>query len=385
MKNLTNLKKKELYDLFGLDSTLKHSKGQTEKKKLDSFCKYEDNGKKGPAIRYNILEMYDVPKEKVHGNAGREPINKGVIDKTSLKYQMAETIIAVGKPDYYESKRYYLGEMGFTSGNLQHIQTMFEHRSYSELDTVDKFVFTQIQNLQLSLNRLIRGAFDLIRNGAFDDVTLQEELWVAYENKEHGEALELEELYPLYEEARAEARETVKQDYGNDMFFTMREKFITAEYEGLIYNELKYKPLSDNGIAYFYKKYAIDKKMEKPVVNFDYETGYYDGGFEYAYEHDYFNYPDAPIDLFEEFVSHRKRCSIKNIEKLLEEGATGGFFSKKIMIDFAEKLFGFMFLNGTYLLFKQGYESMIEDVKTSYQQKIEETVDEALSELAWNI
>ncbi len=121
------------------------------------------------------------------------------------------------------------------------------------------------------------------------------------------------------------------------------------------------------------------------MVNFDYETGYYDGGFEYAYEHDYFNYLDAPIDLFEEFVSHRKRCSIKNIEKLLEEGETGGFFSKKIMIDFAEKLFGFMFLNGTFLRFKQGYESMIEDVKTSYQQKIEETVDEALSELAWNM
>ncbi|MEV5037060.1 hypothetical protein MRBLBA21_001905 [Peribacillus frigoritolerans] len=47
MTQLTDLKKKELYERYGLDSTLKQSKGQKDKKKLDLFCKYEDNGKKG--------------------------------------------------------------------------------------------------------------------------------------------------------------------------------------------------------------------------------------------------------------------------------------------------------------------------------------------------
>ncbi|MED3788901.1 hypothetical protein P4576_17010 [Peribacillus frigoritolerans] len=58
------MKKKELNERYGLDSTLKQSKGQKEKKKLDLFCKYEDNGKKGPAIRYAILEEYTLFRKK---------------------------------------------------------------------------------------------------------------------------------------------------------------------------------------------------------------------------------------------------------------------------------------------------------------------------------
>ncbi|PES60326.1 hypothetical protein CN507_30405 [Bacillus cereus] len=86
------------------------------------------------------------------------------------------------------------------------------------------------------------------------------------------------------------------------MFFTTREKFITAEYEGLIHNELKYKTLFDNGIVYFYKKYAIDKKMEKPVINYDYEVESYDGGLENEHAID----EEVVYDFFCEFVSHRK-------------------------------------------------------------------------------
>ena len=44
-----------------------------------------------------------------------------------------------------------------------------------------------------------------------------------------------------------------------------------------------------------------------------------------------------------------------------------------------------MCLNGTYLQFKQGYESMIEDVKKSYHQKIEQNVNEELAGLSWNM
>ncbi|OSY00330.1 hypothetical protein BTJ45_02936 [Bacillus mycoides] len=377
MKNLT---KKEFAEMWNKDGSKNGSAWQKIEKEINLLCRYEKTGR-NRGTRYNILEVYDVPKEKTHGNAGKEPVNKGVIDKNSLKYKMAKVLIELGQPEYYESKSYYLGEMGFKSGNIQHIQTMFEHRNYSELDTIDKFVFTQVQNLQLSLNRFIGGAFDLIRKGAFDDVTLQEELWVAYENKTHEEAQELVGLYPLYEEARAEAREIVKQNYGNDMFFTTREKFITAEYEGLIHNELKYKPLFDNGIVYFYKKYAIDKKMEKPVINYDYEVESYDGGLENEHAID----EEVVYDFFCEFVSHRKKCSIKNIGKLIKEGITGAILNKEIMIEFAQKLFSFIFVNGTYPRFKQGYESMIEDVKKSYEQKIEETVNEALSGLSWNM
>lgn len=377
MKNLT---KKEFAEMWNKDGSKNGSAWQKIEKEINLLCRYEKTGR-NRGTRYNVLEIYDVPKGKVHGNAGKEPVNKGVIDKTSLKYQMAEALIELGQSECYESKSYYLGEMGLKSGNIQHIQTMFEHRNYSELDTIDKFVFTQVQNLQLSLNRFIGGAFDLIRKGTFDDVTLQEELWIAYENKTHEVAEELVELYPLYEEARAEAREIVKQSYGNDMFFTVRERLITAEYECLIRNELKYKPLFDNGIAYFYKKYAIDGKLEKTMIDYDYEVENYDGGLENEHAID-----EAVVyDFFCEFVSHRKKASIKNIDKLIEEGITGDFLNKEIMIGFAEKLFVFMFLDGNYTQFKQSYESMIEDVKKSYEQKIEETVNDALSGLAWNL
>lgn len=377
MKNLT---KKEFAQMWDKDGSKNGSAWQKIEKEINLLCRYEKTGK-NRGTRYNVLEIYDVPKEKVHGNAGKEPINKGIIDKTSLKYQMAKALIELGNAECYESKNYYLGEMGFKSGNMKNIETMFENRNYSELDTIDKFVFKQVQNLQLSLNRFIGGAFELISNGDFDGVTLQVELWVAHEDKSHKEAEELVGLYSLYEEARGEARKIVKEGYGSDMFFSVRERLISDEYKSLIRSELKYKPLFDNGIAYFYKKYAIDKKIEKPVVDFDYETGYYDGGFENE------NAIDEAVvyDFFCEFVSHRKKVSIKNIDKLLEEGITGDFLNREIMIAFAEKLFVFMFLNGNYQQFKQRYESMIEDVKKSYEQKIEETVNDALSGLEWNM
>lgn len=375
MTQLTDLKKKELYERYGLDSTLKQSKGQKEKKKLDLFCKYEDNGKKGPAIRYAILEEYAVPKEKIHGNVGREPINKGAVDKTSFKYQLAELLIQLGEIGYF-TKNGYLDLLGFKSKNLKQLEKKFDGVKYHELKTTDQYVFRQTQLVQQALSKFMDGAFDLIRRNIFEGVTFDEQLMVVFDDESHEDADglgDMEGLYSLFNQAKNEARENVKAEYGDSIFFTTRMNLENCECAELIESDEKYKTLYDNGISFFYQKYAINK----PIVprQYDYEVEDYDGGYD---ESNLLEVESAADDFLFKFVEHRKKASAEYIDRLIKKGVEGDFLSKSIMLFFADELFDFMFIDCGDK-FDEVYDDLIVRAKAEENEQLEDAVNEAMA------
>lgn len=375
MTQLTDLKKKELYERYGLDSTLKQSKGQKEKKKLDLFCKYEDNEKKGPAIRYAILEEYAVPKEKIHGNVGREPINKGAVDKTSFKYQLAELLIQLGEIGYF-TKNGYLDLLGFKSKNLKQLEKKFDGVKYHELKTTDQYVFRQTQLVQQALSKFMDGAFDLIRRNIFEGVTFDEQLMVVFDDESHEDADglgDMEGLYSLFNQAKNEARENVKAEYGDSIFFTTRMNLENCECAELIESDEKYKTLYDNGISFFYQKYAINK----PIVprQYDYEVEDYDGGYD---ESNLLEVESAADDFLFKFVEHRKKASAEYIDRLIKKGVEGDFLSKSIMLFFADELFDFMFIDCGDK-FDEVYDDLIVRAKAEENEQLEDAVNEAMA------
>ncbi|WP_148358041.1 hypothetical protein [Peribacillus simplex] len=375
MTQLTDLKKKELYERYGLDSTLKQSKGQKEKKKLDLFCKYEDNEKKGPAIRYAILEEYAVPKEKIHGNVGREPINKGAVDKTSFKYQLAELLIQLGEIGYF-TKNGYLDLLGFKSKNLKQLEKKFDGVKYHELKTTDQYVFRQTQLVQQALSKFMDGAFDLIRRNIFEGVTFDEQLMVVFDDESHEDADglgDMEGLYSLFNQAKNEARENVKAEYGDSIFFTTRMNLENCECAELIESDEKYKTLYDNGISFFYQKYAINK----PIVprQYDYEVEDYDGGYD---ESNLLEVESAADDFLFKFVEHRKKASAEYIDRLIKKGVEGDFLSKSIMLFFADELFDFMFIDCGDK-FDEVYDDLIVRAKAEENEQLEDGVNEAMA------
>lgn len=382
---METLTKKQFADKWGLNGSLNGSKWQQQEKQAQLLCRYEKTGK-NRGIRYNILEVYDEPKQAIHGNTGKTPHNKGKLDKSSLKYQLAELLaltFGTNKLMDYQTKNSYIKILNITGDNMNHMESVFNDMKYSNLvDTADKYVFKLIQNTQLSLNRLKNEALDLIRKGTFSGVTLHEQLWVALSDESHHIADEVlnepEVLHSLYEQARAEAKLTVEAEYGTSMFFAIRMQYIGYEYEELISSDARYQLLKDNNIAYFYYKYAIEGTIELP------DMYVYD---DESYEYCAVNTTDLIEQLTDEFITkftaHRKETSVKHIDLLIKQGVSGDFLNKDIMLKFSDEVLNLMFGNHNAALFNKLYADLMNDAKQEYQADLVESVRDGLSGINW--
>ncbi|MFC8563505.1 hypothetical protein [Peribacillus frigoritolerans] len=374
MIKLTDLTKREFADFWEKDGSKNGSAWQKIEKEIALLCNYEKTGK-NRGIRYNILEIYHTPKEQVHGNKYREPINKGAVDKTSLKYQLAELLIQLGGTDYL-TKNGYLDLLGFKTGNFERLMKKFDEVKYHELKTSDQYVFKQVQNVQLALARFMDNALDLIRKETFDGVILDERLFVVFNDESHENADvldDLEGLYSLYKQARAEAQNNVEAEYGTSLFFATRMKYINYECAELIESDDKYRALDDNGISFFYKKYAINKAIVPR--HYDYEVEDYDGG---NYESNSLDIENEAYDFLARFIEHRKEDSHKHINSLIKKGVQGDFLSESIMLFFADELFDFMFADCGDK-FDEVYARLIEDAKEAENEQLEDELNEGMS------
>lgn len=384
---MEQLTKKQFADKWDLDGSLNGSAWQKEEKKAKSLCNYEKTGKTR-GIRYNILEIYDKPKERVHGNTGKTPHNKGKVDKNSLKYQLAKLlVISFGANDSndYQTKNSYMQLLGITGRNLKHMENLFDDMKYHDLDTADKYVFKLIQNTQLSLNRLMNEALDLIRKGTFPNVTLHEQLFVALSDESHHNADEIlnepEVLHSLYKQARTEAKQSIENEYGTSMFFATRMNHINCECQELIESEEKYQLLNYNDISYFYHKYAIEGVIEMANIEetYDYESYNYDGSDML----EAYSYEEMTADFMFKFTKHRKETSVKHIDWLIKQGISGDFLNKDIMLKFADEVLDLMFRNDDIAMFNKLYAKLMDNAKQEYQEDTAEHVANGLSEINW--
>ncbi|MDQ1144024.1 NTP pyrophosphatase (non-canonical NTP hydrolase) [Bacillus sp. SORGH_AS 510] len=286
--------------------------------------------------------------------------------------------------DDYVTKNYYLEKLGFKSRNIKQIESKFSGVKYWDLDTLDKYVFKQIQNINLSINRLMGEAFDLIRKGIFDNVNLYEKLYVVLNDESHHEADELEDLFLLYKKAKNEATENIKAEYGTSLFYATRMKLINNECQELIESVEKYQPLLDNDIAYFYNQYLIHSTISDEVTvenlltaEYDFEVEDYDGAYHTI------DFESKYIEAVENFISNytasRKQSSLKHIDQLIKIGITGGFYNRGIMIKFADEFFDFMFQDYNQETFDKYYEELIEVAKEAYEEELQEYIDDELS------
>lgn len=372
------IKKKQLNELLPqVDVMKKGGAWQTEFKRAQTYGNVEIVGR-----QYIVHEIYDTPKERVHGNVGKEPANKGQFDTNSLKYHLAETLIKLDLGDYV-TKNGLLDAMGFNSKNLKNFAKMFKNSKYHELDTLDKFAFDEVSGIETSLSRLIRGALDIIAKSKFPNVELYEQIYFANNDNEHFEAEELEnweQLYLLCKQARKQAGELVEQQYGKKLIFDLKMHYTDIEYEKLIFNEDKYEALYNDGISYFYTKYLIENNNVKQAqkIDFDYENFDYDGSEIEEMENE-----DIAYEFLTEFIEHRIENAEINVDKLIKAGVTGDFFNKEIMMEFVKLFIPFVFDGQLYSVFKRLYKDMIAEAKENYSFALEESVDEALSGLAW--
>ncbi|KRF52728.1 hypothetical protein ASG98_19675 [Bacillus sp. Soil531] len=365
---MEQLTKKQFADTWGKDGTLNGSKWQKVEREIALLCNFEKTGK-NRGTRYNILEIYDTPKEITHGNTGKTPYNKGKVNENSLKYQLAKLLVLSFRTNDlndYQTKNSYMQLLDIMGRNIKHMERVFDGIKYEDLHTADKYVFKQLQNTQLSLNRLIRGAFDLIRNGTFLGVTLHEKLFVAFNDKSHEDVEEVwdepEILHSLYKQAQAEAKQNVENEYGASMFFATRMNLINYECQELIESEARYQLLNDNDIAYFYHKYAIDGVIEMQNAC---------------------SYEEMTADFMFRFTKHRKETSVKHIDWLIKQGISGDFLNKDIMLKFADEVLDLMFRNDDVVMFNKLYAKLMDNAKQEYQADLEETVTQGLSEMNW--
>ncbi|MEW4266193.1 hypothetical protein Q0N30_21100 [Priestia megaterium] len=380
---METLTKKQFADTWGLDGSLNGSRWQREEKKAQLLCRYEKTGKTR-GIRYTILEIYDTPKEITHGNTGKTPHNKGKVNENSLKYQLAKLLILSfgSNSNDYQTKNSYMQLLDIKGRNIKHMEKVFDGVKYDDLHTADKYVFQQLQNTQLSLNRLMDEAFRLIRNGTFPGVTLHEKLCVAFRDESHDDADEAlnepEVLYSLYKEAYAEAKQNVKNEYGTSMFFATRMALTNCECQELIELEERYQLLNDNDISYFYHKYAIDGVIEAQDV-YDYESLNYDSSDML----EAYSYEEMTDDFMSKFTKHRKETSVKYIDRLIKKGVSGDFLNKGIMMKFADEVLDLMFRDNDTKVFNKLYAKLMDNAKQEYEADLAESVTQGLSELNW--
>lgn len=352
------LTKKEAYFMVGCNPNLKGSAAQKEEKTFNLLCNAEKTGT-GRGTRFRIIELYETPKNTIHGNFGRAPVNKGAVSTVSLKFTLAKALSQVGEKNCYLSRTKYLNLLGLNSENLKHIERYLGTQKFHELNTVDKLVFTEVQNMQLALNRLWNEAIELLSDGKVKGVKLHERLFVAHHETSHDEADDVfkkpKELQSLYKIANEEARETVKQKYGKNIFFTTRMKLIRKEYLNLRILKNKYVPLNANQVEYFYNKYAIESTYKN-------------------------NGKDFTVEFFQKFVSHRKKLGHQNLNKHLRV-VTGDFLNNTILSGIVERLFILMFENDSYIVFKSKFTDMIKEAKDANTTEVKRVVNNGLFDL----
>lgn len=360
-----------------IDITKKGGAFQTEIRKVQTFANIEIVGRK-----YIVHELYETPKEIVHGNVGKTPWNKGKVDENSYHYQLAKLLIEVESNDFF-TRSAYMKLLGLQTENMEHFNKYFKSKKYSELDTMDKFTFDEFNGLSTSLHRQMKKAFKLIADEHFPAVTVEEQLWYATFNGKFVEAEELDimdELYALYKKADSIAKDIVKETYGTKLTFPVRTKYENEEYEALISNEDEYKLLEVYDIHHFYSKYKIVNSKNAIVKTFDmnFEAEDYDGS---EHEAEFLSDEERAMNYVANFMNHRKENAEKNIGNVIA-GATEEYFSnfnnKQMMMDFTVELYDLFFQNSDYQTFNKLHESNMEDVKKVYNSALEETVENNL-------
>lgn len=341
MENLIGkpLKKKEFAVVWKLNHSLSPNKWRSEVKKADRYCKWHTEGK-GAGNRYFIDEIYETPKEIIHGNKGQEPANKGQYDETALKYKLAKALVLnfaqkdISSAEYL-SKRYYKQQLNCHLENFKHIEDFFRKR---DLTPIDRLALKLANNTSKSLNGRFDEALELIRKGAFDGVILKEQLWYANFDHEHYEAEEMDYLFDMYKAARIEAEKIVESEHGEILFFSMRRFLINSEYLELIESEEKYKALYENKIQYFYNRYAFIGALIKKEVAYDYESFDYDGAhLEAEYEGE-----NIAGEFLNEFVCHRENKAVELVESYKDKNLKGIVVWDKVSrfaADFTKLLF----------------------------------------------
>ncbi|MGG3911250.1 hypothetical protein [Peribacillus simplex] len=361
----TLINKKQFAEVLPVDASKKGGAWQTELRKAESYGRFEITGK-GPGTRYNVLEVFDVPQERVHGNTGSIPHNFGVFDKTSLKYKMAKAMILLcAESDLvtveYSPKRTFYEALDCNFENPKHIEELFSKRKMDSLSPIERFVHKLTSNNGKALNGIINGAFDLIRKGAFDGITLDEQFHIANFDHEHYEADELnnfEDIHALYKEARSEAQANVESTHGNFLFFSVKRHLINNEYHELIETDEKYKLLLDEKIDYIYSKYAIIKSAKTQM--YDYESFDYDGT-DMEYQN---NGGHEAAETFKfDFQEHREDLAVKSADKFLNSG-TIGIIDKNSVEPFAIDFTALLLNSDDYVTFVMKYRGLMMDVTT---------------------
>lgn len=385
MENLIELigtivSKKQLGEMIpAIDTTKKGGAWQSEFRRGQAYGDIEIVGRK-----YLVNEIYETPKELVHGNTGKEPSNKGQFDKNSLKYKLAQTLINL-KFNSYLTKNGYLDAMGFKSKNIENFNRLFANVKYVELNTIDKFAFDEVQEAETSLKRLIGKAIEIIASGEFPNVQVFEEHWYVDIDDKHYEAENLgddwEQLHELYKQASKEAKEIVEAEYGKKLVFGIKMNLINDVFDQLKLEKNEYAELYNNGIKFFYTKYIVqdDNESKPKQIDYDFEALDYDGTDAESQEASGIAY-----DFFEEFLQHRVDNATKEngaVDKFIKAGIVGDFFNRKIMVEFVKLFVPFIYEGQKYSFFKKFYEQMIAEAKENYQEAIEayeEELDEQL-------
>lgn len=377
MRKLTGLAKKEFANFWGEDGSKNGSAWQKVEKEIALLCHFEKTGK-NRGIRYNILEIFDKPKEKIHGNTGKEPAIKGTISKKSQKYKMAKALIEISNGVGCVTKNGHLAYFGFKSKNMEGLEKKFSGTRYNDLKPIEQYVYKQTQAIHKSLNRMITNAFKLIDDGIFDNATIDEQLMVVLDGKTHIEAHEAlddaEGLYSIFLAAKEQARKNVELEYGKNLFFATAMKFENDECEELISSDERFQALLDNDISFFYKRYAvITESIEfNSEAGYDYEAENYDGGPIMV------NYESIAEEFFMDFLEYKKYRSNRSISKSYENGDEICFLNEETMIEFSEDLWDFMFENAGNM-FTSRYNELIESVEFLNAEKLTYAVNESMA------
>lgn len=368
MENLigVELKKKQLSWVFpNADTTKTGGAWDSEFKRIQTLGDVEKvEGKRA----YIVHKIYDSPKELLHGNKGKEAWNKGAHDPTSLKYQLAEILIKLNSVALTKSG--YLKELGLNGNNLEHFHTMFKSARYNELKLMDKFAYSEVIGIETALGRLALTAIDLIKDGVFPNVTVEEMQWVNINGK-HREADDWEMFYSIYQKARKLAEEVVEQKYGKNLFFAKKMKLITTQYEIIIAQNEEFSALKSIGIKYFYERYLIKNN------NMPNEVPLYDEDGENIIQ---VNDNSQSIKSFvQKFIQHRLTNAENNIEKLLAQNPelAEGFNSKETTVQFANKLIPLLLGNNSYNAFEENYKQITVEpnkLSDSFVKSIEEAL-----------
>lgn len=360
-----------------IDISKKGGAFQTEIRKVQTIANVEIVGRK-----YIVHELYETPKEIIHGNAGKTPWNKGKVDESSYHYKLAKLLIEVKSDDFF-TRTAYMKLLGLQTENMEHFNKYFKNKKYSELDTMDKFTFDEFNGLSTSLHRQMKNAFKLIENGHFPAVTIEEELWYVTFKGKYAEAKELEmmdDLYALYKKADSIAKAFVKENYGTKLIFPVRTKYENEKYEEIICNDNEFKLLEVYDIHHFYSKYKVVNNGQPTMKTFDlnYEEEDYDGS---EHETEWLTDEDHAWNYVESFVNHRKENAEKNIGNVIAtatEEYFNNFNNKQLMMDFSAELYDLFFQNFDYDTFKRLHTKHMEDVKKVYNTALDETVENNL-------